>query len=179
MGFKIRLAVFVGLLFLSCIHFNLSAQVHETAFSDHHCLLNPNALSLGIASPYSFELDEPGINIRLDYHITENFNVGPEYTYLNNGEEELWDVDFVFQYIFETKIIGIYPIAGITYSEIKSPIREQDWGGKFGAGLHRNFKHFSAFIEYDHISGDLEDDFITLGIFYQFHFKLKEHGTDS
>lgn len=173
MGFKKHLTPILGILIILLgMHLRANAQEHETAFADHHCLLNPNAFSLGLASPYSFELERPGVNIRLDYHLTEKLNLGPEYSYFNNGDEELWDADFVFQYIFETELIGIYPIAGVTYSEVVSPIREQDWGAKIGAGLHKNFKYLSAFIEYDHITGELEDDFITLGVFYQFHFKL-------
>jgi hypothetical protein len=57
----------------------------ETEDENHHCFFHPNSFVGGIAIPYSQEFRAIGINARLYYNITENFCLGPEFSFIKAG----------------------------------------------------------------------------------------------
>ena len=130
----------------------------------HHCLFKKNSLSFGPAVTYSFPLNAAGINSRLYYNIGERICFGPEFAYLKKGEETIYDFNFMGHFIFETKIIGIYPLIGANYTiEKNHGETDEAFGLVFGGGFHRNFNWITVFAEYSHIESRLRDDFATLG----------------
>jgi hypothetical protein len=132
---------------------------------DHHCLFKKNSLSFGPAATYSFPLNAMGINSRLYYNIGERICFGPEFTYLKKGDETIYDFNFIGHFIFETKIVGIYPLIGANYTiEKKHNESEEAVGLVFGGGFYRNFDWITVFAEYSHVESHLRDDFATIGI---------------
>ena len=131
----------------------------------HHCLNEENSFSFGPAATYSIPLNAMGINSRLYYNIGERLCFGPEFTYLKKGEETIYDFNFIGHFIFETKIVGLYPLIGVNYT-IEKIHEESDeaFGVVFGGGFHRNFNWVTAFAEYSHIESHLRDDFVTVGL---------------
>jgi len=91
----------------------------------HHCLFEHKSLTVGLATPYSFELNCAGINIRMYHNISENICFGPEFSYFNNGEYEISDFYFVVHYIFETPIVGIYLLLGANYTVEKEILQQE------------------------------------------------------
>jgi hypothetical protein len=77
----------------------------------HYCLMEENSFSIGIAPQYALSIKSIGYHGRFYYNMGERFCFGPEVSYFDNGNETLVDVDFVMHYIFETKWVGIYPVA--------------------------------------------------------------------
>ena len=49
----------------------------------HHAFNTERSLTIGIASPQSFDLNSVSINDRIYYNIGETFHFGPEYAFLN------------------------------------------------------------------------------------------------
>lgn len=149
------------------------AQEEENEEEFHHCLLGESSFILGLGAPYSFELNKVGINTRIYYGMGENICFGPEFSYFKNEEIEIWDIDFVIHYIIETPWLGIYPVAGINYTNesVVGEVSEKEYGFLWGVGMHRNFKKVIAFAEYTRVESPLHDQFVTLGLMY--HFKLK------
>tara|TARA_B100000508_G_scaffold140954_1_gene144538 strand:- start:18457 stop:18972 length:516 start_codon:yes stop_codon:yes gene_type:complete len=160
---------FLGLALILMPLMGISQHAETSEGSESHCYFKKNSFSLGIGLPYSLKLDVAGINARFYYNIGEAICFGPEFSYFNNGHEEVMDVDFVGHYIFETPWVGLFPLAGVNYTLEKSNHRTLNAVGVvFGAGLHRNFGKVSLFGEYAHVESKLPDDFITLGLFYNF-----------
>ncbi|MDE0772257.1 MAG: hypothetical protein OSB25_08660 [Salibacteraceae bacterium] len=144
-----------------------SQEKEEVESESSHCYFKKNSISIGLAVPYSFELNAVGINARVYYNIGEAICFGPEFSYFNNGNEEVMDVNFVGHYIFETPWVGIFPLVGVNYTVEKGEHHNQEAiGVVFGAGVHRNFGKVAFFGEYAHVESDLRDDFITVGLFY-------------
>jgi len=157
------LIIFSFLLLLPAISFS---QETEEEF-DHHCLVKENSFTLGLGAVYSLELESVGINSRFYYNVGEHICFGPEFSFVKSNTKQILDLDLVGHYIFETKLVGIYPLVGVNYtSENEDIIKEEAFGVVFGAGLHRNVKNIGFFAEYAHVESKLADDFITLGLFY-------------
>ena len=128
-------------------------------------------VTIGVASPYSFDLGTFGSNIRMYYNVGERLCFGPEYAFLKSDEKEVVDFDFVVHYIFETPWVGIYPVAGVNYSvekELTEPETKANLGVVFGIGMHRNIRSFTTFVEYSRVELGVEDQFFTLGLMYNF-----------
>lgn len=162
-------------LFCSCAVF---AQEHEEEenlnhHDNHHCRMEERSVTVGLAAPYSIHLNTVGANLRMYYNATEQLCLGPEYSYFLSGDAEIVDFDLVVHYIFETPWIGIYPLVGANYTvetEEEHTIRETHaaLGVVFGAGMHRNFGHFTAFAEYARVELGVADQFVTAGLMYSF-----------
>lgn len=156
-------AIILG-VFLT-LNFSGFSQDKEESYENHHCLFEEKSFMIGAGVPFAFNLNAFGINTRLYYNIGEALCFGPEFSYFNKGDESLYDVNFVGHYIFETKIVGIYPLIGANYSkETSSHGSEEAYGGVFGLGIHRNFGLLTIFTEYTHVESRLRDDFITAGV---------------
>ena len=173
--------IFISLfLFISIISFSQHEENthHEDSKSeteksefDHHALLEERSFTFGLGLPYSFVLNAPGINSRFYYNIGEHICFGPEFSFFSTDEENIYDINFVGHYIFETKIAGIYPLAGANYTieTFEEEETEEAFGLVTGIGLHRAFNRFIVFGEYSHVFSELSDDFVTVGVMY--HFK--------
>lgn len=164
-----RILIFITFCSLSIPAISQESKEHE---STHHCLYEEKSLTIGIASPYSFELNAPGVNIRMYYNIGKTICFGPEYAYFKTEEYEIVDFDFVGHYIIETPWVGIYPLAGVNYT-VESALEHNettaDFGVVFGAGVHRNFKSLTVFSEYSRVELGIQDQFLTIGIMYNFN----------
>lgn len=168
------------LLLISVLSFSQEEKEHEEHKEGvekeneeefgHHALLEERSFTFGLGVPYSFVLDAPGINSRFYYNIGEQICLGPEFSYFKKDEEAIYDMNFIGHYIFETKIAGVYPLAGVNYTiETSEYETERAFGLVAGAGLHRSFNRIMLFAEYSHVFSELHDDFATLGVMY--HFK--------
>ena len=82
----------------------------------------------------------------------------------------VYDFDFVVHYIFETKLVGIYPLAGVNYivETEEGHDAERAVGAVFGAGIHRNFNKVTFFGEYARVQSNLDDHLFTFGLMYSF-----------
>jgi hypothetical protein len=134
---------------------------------DHHCLFKRNSLAIGAGLPYSFVINGAGINTRLYYNIGEHICFGPEFSFFKTVDLQISDFNFIGHYIFETKLFGLYPLAGVNYTIEKDPHEsEEAFGVVLGGGLHRNFGLFTVFAEYSHVQSHLRDDFLTIGTLF-------------
>ena len=151
--------------------FNLQAQhggssEHEVG-EDHHCLFKKNSISLGAGASYSFHFNGIGVNTRVYYNMGEHICFGPEFSFFKEGELDVYDINLIAHYIFETKLVGIYPLFGANYTIEQDPHEsEEAFGAVFGGGLHRNFGSFTVFAEYGHVQSRLKDDFVTVGAMF-------------
>ena len=105
------------------------------------------------------------------YNIGEQICFGPEYSYFRNDEYEIVDFNFLGHYIFETKLVGIYPLFGANYTAETDRTglveeTEESFGLVFGAGVHRNFKKVVVFAEYSRVELGIDDQFLTVGLMY-------------
>ena len=155
-------------LFLSIPVFGISQEISDTnkmELNFHHCYYPESSFTLGIGATYSIKLNAVGVNARVYYNIDENWCVGPEFSYVNNGESMLYDMSLIAHYIIETSLVGIYPVIGLNYS-LEGGNHESigAFGVVFGGGVHRNFNKLTVFTEYTHIQSKLQDDFVSLGL---------------
>lgn len=163
--------------FLSLILFSffnapeLLAQEEQKEIPDP-VFLAENSISFALSLPYSFELETTGINARVYYNIKDHLCFGPEFTFLQTNELQVFDVDFVVHYIIDLPKIGIYPAFGLNYTWESSEEHENKEGAGvlWGAGFHRNFKRFTAFAEYTRVDGEISDQFVSIGLFYHLYF---------
>ncbi|MEO1011410.1 MAG: hypothetical protein AAFX53_08905 [Bacteroidota bacterium] len=140
----------------------------------------------------SFELDESlfGLNARLFYGTGPTFCFGPEITFFPykeiDKEQELSIVDLNVNahYIFEiSHILGIYPLGGINYTiEKERLIADTDtveeigeFGLNYGFGAHYNLNRFFIFAEFKGVAGQLNDEFLTIGIILPFGKPRTQH----
>lgn len=138
----------------------------------------------------SLEIEESlvGINGRLFYGINESFCFGPEVTFFPKQEINdqyklsIIDLNVNGHYIFEIiPKLGVYPLSGINYTiETEYLITQSEEneskvaiGWNYGLGAHYDFGSLFAFAEFKGITGELHDEFITIGIIFSLS-KTKE-----
>ncbi len=158
------------LVLLMAFAISSSAQEEKTEEDGevHHCFVEEHSVSFGIGIPYSFELETIGINARVYYNLTEKICFGPEASFFKKDDKTVKDVELVGHYIFETKWVGIYPLIGVNYTQETEHEHTVDaFGFVYGAGTHRNFGKFTAFMEYSRVQSDLKDHVFSLGVFYR------------
>ena len=161
-------------LVISMVGFDVFAQEIEQEES-HHCLLQENALMVGLGMPYSLDHNQAGINGRFYYAVGEKICFGPEITLFKSGAFEIVDFDFVIHYIIETPILGIYPVLGVNYTKEEELEHQEDaWGIVFGAGIHRNFGKVMLFSEYTRVESQLNDQLFTIGLMYMVKLRKQE-----
>ena len=154
------------LILVSISFFGFSQESTVTEESNfHHCYYPENSFTIGVGATYSFKLEAVGVNARAYYNIGEKWCFGPEFSYVKNNEATLYDMSVIGHYIFETPLVGIYPVVGGNYS-IEEGEHEtiNAFGVVFGGGVHRNFNKVTVFAEYTHIQSELQDDFVSLGL---------------
>jgi hypothetical protein len=160
--------IFLGALLL----LSASAQAqHETNAEEegsedfnHHCLFKRNSISIGVGGTYSIPLSASGVNTRAYYNIGEHICFGPEFSFFRKEELKVLDFNIIGHYVFETKLVGIYPLIGMNYTiEKDTHESESALGVVFGGGFHRNLGLFTVFAEFSHVESHLRDDFITVG----------------
>lgn len=162
----------IGIFTFLIIHYPMPLQAQDEAKENeyHHCLVEQNSFSFGLGVPYSFEVKTAGLNFRLYHNTGESLCFGPEFSFFKKDEVLIWDVDMIVHYIIETPWVGVYPVAGINYTkEIEENNTYEDaFGLLWGAGVHRNLKNITLFIEYTRVESQLRDQFITGGLMYRF-----------
>ncbi len=145
------------------------ANAQETPapeFAGHHCFLRKTSFVVGLAVPYSFELNTAGINARIYYNINKRICFGPELARFISEEKEITELNLMVHYIFETKWVGVYPLAGANYSHEQEITTSDEWGPIAGLGTHRNFKRFTLFGEYAFSGRGLSNHFAAFGFLY-------------
>lgn len=165
---SIKRCFVIGLICVSGQNLVAQHENHEEeSYEEHHCFNEHDSFSIGAGMPYSFHFETTGINARGYYNVNHQICFGPEFSFIQNSDASVFDIDIVGHYIFETPLVGIYPVAGINFTQERSNHeRAESFGALFGGGIHRNFKRFIVFTEYTHIEGALQDDFVTLGLLY-------------
>lgn len=170
----------IGLIITSLLAFHVSAQEHAESKGQKHkaepenFLLQERSYSIGIGLPRSTELKALGINARGYYNIGEQFCFGPELFYIDGGKTEVFDVDLIAHYIFNTPLVGIFPVVGGNYTlewetEHDEMHRENAFGVTYGLGVHRHFGNFTVFGEYTRVANKFGDSFVTVGLLYTIH----------
>ncbi len=166
-----KLIRFLTIIICCTINFAAFAQEENDEELNHHCLYEEKSLTVGIGGIYSLDVDLLGINGRMYYNLGESICFGPEYAYFKSEEYEIADLDFVVHYIFETPWVGIYPVVGVNYT-VESDLEHEETmdrlGVIFGAGVHRNFKNCTFFMEYSRVELGIDDQFVTGGVMYNF-----------
>ena len=150
-----------------CLSIASFAQEESEENFEHHCNFEESSLTLGVGAPYSNEINSLGFNLRMYYNLDEHICFGPEYSYFKNEEYEIVDFDLIGHYIFETKIVGIYPFTGVNYTvetDLIDEEIEEFFGAIFGIGIHRNFKGLTIFAEYSRVQFGIDDQFFTGGL---------------
>lgn len=151
------------------------ACAQEKHESGDHSLLQERSYSMGLGVPWSFHFESIGINARGYYNIGNQFCFGPEFYYLQTDHAEVFDVDLIAHYIFNTPWVGVYPVGGANYTvewkeTDKSGTKQEDaFGATFGIGIHRHVGAFTAFAEYTRVENKFGDAFITVGLLYTVH----------
>ena len=155
------------LLFLLISPLTLLAQNSEKEDYQHHCFFDHQSVSIGIGAEYSTVFDITGINAKVYYNLGEKFSLGPEFSYFQKGEEQIFDYNLVVLHIFETKWVGLFPLIGGNYTQEKGDSETKSaFGAVVGAGIHRNFNRFTIAIEYSRVFGELPDEFVTFGVMF-------------
>jgi len=139
----------------------------------------------------TLELSESlyGINSRFYYGINEAFCFGPEVSYfpyqdIDNGiETAIIDLNVNAHYIFElNKKMGLYPLSGINYTIEKERLiedndeseQEEAFGINYGVGIHYTFNNLFIFSEFKGVLGQLNAEFITVGVIFNFKLPSKK-----
>ena len=179
MGSFNRIAITLSLLLSLSLSYG---QEHGKEKSEHHggsesegesshCLLEENGFTIGLGAVYLIDKETIGLHSRFYYNIGEHICFGPEVSLFKKGELSIYDIDLVAHYIFETKIVGIYPLLGAnyTYETYENSNQTKDaLGVVFGVGVHRSFNKFIAFGEVSRVQSALADNFATVGLMYSF-----------
>ena len=121
---------------------------------------------IGLAVPYATGISTVGINARSYYNINRRICFGPEFAYFKSGDLVLLDVNMVIHYIFETRWVGIYPVAGLNFSRKHEIEQQSGFGLVWGAGIHRNLGKLTLFAEYSSVEGELDERIYTSGLLY-------------
>ncbi|OJJ18206.1 hypothetical protein BKI52_25625 [marine bacterium AO1-C] len=148
----------------------LQAQTSEKSEKKdykHHCFFAHQSVSVGIGAEYTTVFDVTGFNAKVYYNLGEKFSLGPEFSYFQKEEEEIFDYNLVVLHIFETPWVGLFPLIGGNYTQEKTESETKSaFGAVIGAGIHRNFNRFTIAIEYSRVFSELPDEFITFGVMF-------------
>ena len=166
-------------LFIIC--FTLLSQI--TISQEIEIKESEQSIIVGFGPTFEINSGLTGINGRLYYGVNESFCFGPEISYfpyqsIDKGYEKyVLDLNINAHYIIElSEKNGFYPLSGINYTIEKKRLveendeheKENEFGLNYGAGLHYKFKNLFLFTEFKGIIGHLDDEFITIGLIYNF-----------
>lgn|SRR5574343_143768 len=161
------LSFFVAFQLVAVLH--TFCQEQKDIENDHACLLNKKSIMPGFGLTYEVAHLTFGGQAKLFYAFSENFCLGPEVNYSASQELKELELSFVAHYIFDAKIIGIYPIFGFGVLNEKRINHEfLGMGGVLGFGLHRNLKRITVFTETTSFIGATYGQNIIGGLFYRF-----------
>ena len=172
-------------------------NLYNLLFLSLFCIqhLSGQNYSVGGGIAYNATLDTPGLNLRGYHNIGESFCFGPEFgiflpkeTIEGDKKEQkfIWEVNLIAHYIFELhEKIGVYPIAGLNYTNEKETIEylstgesEKEtidaFGLNIGAGFHLPFKQVTPFAEYTYIASSLSEHTIIVGLFFTLGERTEE-----
>ena len=133
----------------------------------------------GIGPTLATSTSLTGVNARAYYGINERFCFGPELSIFpyqdisNEYETLLWEANLNAHYVFElAHHLGTYPLGGLNYtfenerSRVHSDEieRQRAIGVNYGLGLHYNINQLILFTEFKGVIGELNDEFLTIGV---------------
>ncbi|MEP5341364.1 MAG: outer membrane beta-barrel protein [Algibacter sp.] len=133
----------------------------------------------------TLELNETlyGVNGRVYYGLNDTFCFGPEISYFpyqnidDDYEKSIIDLNINAHYIFElSEKWGLYPLSGINYTIEKERLINQnndsekidEFGINYGVGIHYKISDLYVFSEFKGIIGQLNAEFISAGIIFNF-----------
>ncbi|MGJ3234871.1 hypothetical protein [Marivirga sp.] len=161
-----NIILFVFLLVTSIIN-EVTAQEHE----DHHTFFRENSVTVSLGAGFNDEVSHLGLNSRFYYNVSENICFGPEMTWFKLSNGNIIETNFVLHYIFETPLVGIYPVVGSNYTKENLETETHDnWNLVFGVGIHRNFRNFGCFAEYTQKRFTHFENIFNLGLMYTIHY---------
>lgn len=136
----------------------------------HHCYMEERSFSIGGAYSTEFIENEHLINGRAYFNPTESICFGPEYSYLFSPHTNYQEIGIAAHYIFDLKIVGLFPLIGINYGKEKDDHGiHESWGFKSGFGIHRNFNRWIAFTEGGVLYNKFETSpFLSIGLMLMF-----------
>lgn len=134
----------------------------------HHCLMEANSFAFGMGVPYNLTQNAPGINFRAYYLLNERWCIGPEFSHFTFEEGTAYDFDLVAHYIIETPWLGVYPVAGVNATSPNQSGSELQYGVVYGAGIHRNYRHLTYFLETTRVELNDPELFVTGGVLIRF-----------
>lgn len=135
----------------------------------------------GIGATLELKHEFVGINARMYYGPTETFCFGPEVSFFpyqkidNEYEVNILDLNLNAHYIFELNPkLGVYPLSGINYTIEKERLidlshdaeKESEIGLNYGLGGHYNLGKFFVFAEFKGVLGQLNAEFVTVGVIF-------------
>jgi len=161
----------IALVLLFCSNHNIFGESFNLKNEEpHHCFFKKNSLMVGLGLSQSLHHKANGINTRVYYNVNEKLCFGPELAYRQGGDFKSTDVNLVAHYILDIHHFGFYPLLGASFTTEESHgNKHEGLGFVYGAGVHRNIKHFTLFAEYARINGAVHDEVITAGAMYVFH----------
>lgn len=161
-----NIILFVFLLGTSLIN-EVTAQERE----DHHTFFRENSVTVSLGAGLNDEVPRMGLNSRFYYNVSENICFGPEVTWFKLSNGNIIETNFVLHYIFETPLVGIYPVVGSNYTKENLETETHDnWNLVFGVGIHRNFRNFGCFAEYTQKRFAHFENIFNLGLMYTIHY---------
>jgi len=167
--FKVFLQIFIISLGLSHTLLAQNAEKQEKLEQTkyrHHCFFAHQSMSIGLGAEYTTIFNITGFNTKVYYNVGEKFSLGAEFSHFQKNKE-IFDYNLVALHIFETPWIGVFPLIGGNYTQEKKEIETKSaFGIVVGAGMHRNFEHFTLVVEYSRVFSELSDEFITLGVMF-------------
>jgi len=173
-----QLLIFCTVLIISCQNI-LSQETHENEE-------NEESIIVGFGPTLEFNDSLYGINTRLYYGTDETFCFGSEISYFpfqnieNEIDKSILDLNINAHYIIElSKKIGLYPLSGLNYSIEKERYsndthKETALGLNYGLGTHYKINDLYIFTEFKGIIGQLNTEFFTLGIIFNFNIHYKQ-----
>lgn len=134
--------------------------------------------SIGAASIYGSKIETFGYQLRAYYNIKHATCFGPEVAFFpkishHKGGEQI-DVSLTeynfnghHHFSFGLKNVGLYPLAGVNLSrEEENEHLHKAYGFNIGAGLHYSKKKWTIFSEFVHLTGNLSQETMLVGLFY-------------
>ncbi len=158
------------LFLLVCISI-FGAEIWAQEHEDHHTFFKENSITISLGSTFINKVEPLGLNGRFYYNVSENICFGPELTWFSVEGGNIFETNFVLHYIFETPLVGIYPVVGSNYtSESLKTEKHENWNLVFGVGIHGNFGKFGGFAEYTQKRFARFENIFSVGLMYTIHY---------
>lgn len=126
-----------------------------------------NSISIGVGIPYQFQFNGFGLNAKAFYNVGHHLRFGPEFFFLKHDQTNIFDIDLIGYYLFETPWFGTFPIIGGNYTtEWQHGHHQTAYGLTWGFGVHKHFGPYNVFAEFSNVESELGASFISVGLLF-------------